>query len=222
MTIPRELDPATGARLALPDFDAGAATLERMLAALRGGTAARPAPRSRCAPAQLILEPATPVRTAVGQGIAAAALLGAAVVSALLGVLLLAGVAPGRAPGLDRLAVLAALGALTLLLAALGLRGALVGLAAARARVELTAEGVEVVGILHRRTVPWREIVAVESRVVHPVHWLTAALRLRDGSRVMLTALDRPVRTWSRPAGPEVRALRTALHRWQRDTRSAA
>lgn len=225
MTIPRELDPATGARLALPDFRAGAATLERMLESLRGAPEPRPATRRRRALlreslATATFDPPSPVRTAVLHGITSAALLGGAVLTTVLGVLLMADVAPGHAPGLDRLVLLAVIGALTLLLAALGARSVLVGLTAARARVTITADGVVVAGILRQRTVAWREIVAVESRVVHPVHWLTAGLRLCDGSRVLLTALDRCVLTWSRPTGPEVRALRTARHRWEQGTRT--
>ena len=54
---------------------------------------------------------------------------------------------------------------------------------------------------------------AIESRVVHPVHWLTAALRLEDGTRIVMPAFDRPVWTYTRPSGQDIRALRTEMHR---------
>jgi hypothetical protein len=107
----------------------------------------------------------------------------------------------------------AAIAALALLLGVLGLRFGIVALGTARARVEITERGLRVIGVLRRREVEWSRIVAVESRVVHPVHWLTAALRLSDGSRIVMPAFDRPVWTYTRPTGQDIRALRTELHR---------
>ena len=86
-------------------------------------------------------------------------------------------------------------------------------LGTARARVEISADGLRVVGPVRHRDVAWERIAAIESRVVHPVHWLTAALRLEDGSRIVMPAFDRPVWTYTRPSGQDIRALRTELHR---------
>ncbi|MCW1805008.1 PH domain-containing protein [Brachybacterium squillarum] len=227
MTVPRSLDPGTGPR-PLPDFSRGAATVERMLRAVEG---LRPAPgevaaprdaagtrpgEGRSAPAPRVLLPAHALRRSVVGAVAGAAGLAGATVAAGAGVLLaLSRTGPG-APSLGLLAAEAALGLLVLVLGGLGLRFALSGLAAARARVEIGAEEIVSRGALRTRRVRWEDVVDVEARVVHPVHWLTVALRLRGGRRVVLPALDRPVREHGRPSAEGVRILRRELHRRRR------
>src|SRR5699024_10883179 len=114
---------------------------------------------------------------------------------------------------LGMLVLLLALGTLALLLLLLGLRFGIVALGTARSRVEISEAGLHVVGALGSRSGVWRDIAAVESRVVHPVHWLTSALRLRDGSRAGMPACDRHVRTDGRHSGQASRALRSELRR---------
>lgn len=129
------------------------------------------------------------------------------------------GLEDGRSPGLGMLLVLLGLGGLALVAGLLGARFVITALAAARSRVEISDDGLRVVGALGARTVPWAEVVAVESRVVHPVHWLTAALRLRDGGRVVMPAFDRPLWEYSAPSGQDIRALRIELHRRESERR---
>jgi hypothetical protein len=159
------------------------------------------------------LFPAHATRDTAVRAIVAAALLGTALVAVLVLVLLLASVPEGHSPGLALLLLVTALGALALLLGALGARFGIVALGTARARVEISAQGLRVVGALGRRDVDWERIAAIESRVVHPVHWLTAALRLEDGTRIVMPAFDLPVWHYGRPSGQDIRALRTELHR---------
>ncbi|WP_114855106.1 PH domain-containing protein [Brachybacterium sp. YJGR34] len=218
MTIPRQVGPGpeTGPRTVLPDYSRSSATVERMVAALgpRPGRteSAGGARRGRVR----ALFPAAAVRDTLLRAVVAALCLGVALLAAAGLLVLWLGVAPGHSPGIGRLLVMLVLGALTLLLGLLGARFSLAALGTARARVEITEGDLLVVGPLRARRVPWREVVAVESRVVHPVHWLTAALRLRDGTRVVMPAFDRHIWTWSRPSGQDVRALRTELHRRER------
>ena len=239
MTVPRSLDPGTGPR-PLPDFSRGAATVERMLravaelrpaagedAAPRDAAAAREvaAPRDaavtrpgegRSVPAPRVLLPAHALRrSVVGAVVGAAGLAGATVAAGAAVLLALSRTGPG-APSLGLLAAEAALGLLVLVLGGLGLRFALSGLAAARASVEIGAEEIVSRGALRVRRVRWEDVVDVEARVVHPVHWLTVALRLRGGRRVVLPALDRPVREHGRPSAEGVRILRRELHRRRR------
>lgn len=209
MTIPRQIGPETGPRTALPDYSRSSATVERMVAALDPAAGSRGGGRGRVR----ALLPAHATRDTAVRAVVAAVLLGSSVVSALAIVLLLASVPAGRSPGLGLLVVVAALGALTLLLVLLGLRFGIVALGTARARVEITEQGLRVVGVVRRRDVDWARIETIESRAVHPVHWLTAALRLEDGTRIVMPAFDRPVWTYTRPSGQDVRALRTELHR---------
>ena len=159
------------------------------------------------------LLPAHATRDTAARAVVAAALLGTALVSVLGTVLLLGTVPDGRSPGLGLLVVVGALGALALLLGLLGVRFGIVALGTARARVEISADGLRVFGPVRHRDVAWERIAAIESRVVHPVHWLTAALRLEDGTRIVMPAFDRPVWTYTRPSGQDIRALRTELHR---------
>lgn len=238
MTVPRSLDPGTGPR-PLPDFSRGADTVERMLRAvaeLRPAPGDVAAPRSaaardvaapravagtrpdagRSVPAPRVLLPAQALRRSVVGAVAGAAGLAGATVAAGAGVLLaLSRTGPG-APSLGLLGAEAALGLLVLVLGGLGLRFALSGLAAARARVEIGAEEIVSRGALRTRRVRWEDVVDVEARVVHPVHWLTVALRLRGGGQVVLPALDRPVREHGRPSAEGVRMLRRELHRRRR------
>lgn len=206
MTIPRQIGPETGPRTALPDYRRSSATVERMVSALRGddGRASGPV---------RALFPADSLRDTVLRAVAAAVLLGGALIAAVVIVLLLVSLEDGRSPGGGMLMLLLGLGLLGLLLTLLGLRFGLVALGTARARVEISEAGLHVVGALGARRVPWHEVIAVESRVVHPVHWLTAALRLRDGSRVLMPAFDRHIWTYGQPSGQDIRALRTELHR---------
>lgn len=159
------------------------------------------------------LMPAHATRDTLIRAIAAAVLLGIALTLTVTGVLLWADLEDGRSPGIAMLMVLLSLGGLALLLGLLGAGFAIAALASARSRVEVGEDALLVVGALGSRTVSWDEVVAIESHVVHPVHWLTAALRLRDGSRVVMPAFDRPLWEYSAPSGQDIRTLRTALHR---------
>lgn len=212
MTIPRHLGPDTDRR-ALPDYSRSSATVERMVQELQG-------PRARGArPMVRALLPAHATRDTVVRLIVAALLLGAALVMVIVGVLVWSGLEDGRSPGLGMLLVLLGLGGLALVAGLLGARFVITALAAARSRVEISDDGLRVVGALGARTVPWAEVVAVESRVVHPVHWLTAALRLRDGRRVVMPAFDRPLWEYSAPSGQDIRALCIELHRRESERR---
>lgn len=209
MTIPRQIGPETGPRTALPDYRRSSATVERMVDSLRSGASGGRASSGRVR----ALLPAAATRDTLLRAVAAAVLLGGALVAAVGMVLLLLGLEDGRSPGIALLIVLLALGGIALILMLLGLRFAVVALGTARSRVEISEEGLLVVGALRSRRVPWRDILAVESRVVHPVHWLTAALRLQDGTRVVLPAFDRHIWTYAQPSGQDIRALRRELHR---------
>lgn len=213
MTIPRQLGPATGGRSALPDFTRSAATVERMVRELNTIDERGPGAQSRSRRRIRTLLPRAERRDTVLRASIAAVLLGIATLGVAAGVLLASTVPADRAPGVELLLVLLAVGAASLLSAVLGLRFLLVAIGTARSRVEIRTDGVRVVGAFRSRTVAWSQIVAVESRVVHPVHWLTAALRLRDGSRVVMPALDRHIWQYSAPTGAEVRLLRTELQR---------
>lgn len=213
MTIPRQLGPRTGPRVALPDYSRSTATVERMVSNLDHAPRRRPRPRPG---AVRTLRPRAATRDTVLRAVVAALGLGAALLIAVGLVVLWSTVEDGHAPGIAVLLVMLMLGASLVLVALLGLRFALVALGTARSRVEISEDGLHVVGALRSRTVPWPQIRAVESRVVHPVHWLTAALRLDDGSRVLMPAFDRHIWTYSEPAGRDIRALRVELHRRQK------
>lgn len=215
MTIPRQIGPETGPRTALPDYRRSSATVERMVSALQQG---RRRGEAASGPVRTLV-PAAALRDTVLRAVAAAVLLGGALLCVPVGVLLLSGLEDGRAPGAGLLVVLLALGALALALTLLGLRFGIVALGTARSRVEVSAPGLRVVGPLRSRDVPWHEIAQIESRVVHPVHWHTAALRLRDGERVLMPAFDRHIWTYGQPSGQDVRDLRTELHRREQAAR---
>lgn len=218
MTIPRQIGSETGPRTALPDYSRSNATVERMVSDLRRGDR-RSSSRSGTGGAVRALFPVAPTRDTLLRAVAAAMLLGGTVIAAV-GILLLAlGVEDGHAPELGRLMVMLALGGIGLILLVLGLRFALVALSTARSRVEITERGLRVVGAFRSRDVAWRDIIAVESRVIHPIHWLTAALRLRDGSRVLMPAFDRHVWTWSQPSGQDIRTLRLELRKHEKAAR---
>ena len=137
----------------------------------------------------------------------------AAALAAAIGVLgVWLTVPDGHSPDLGRLLLMLILSLLALIVGLLGLRFAWVAIATLRSRVEISDEGLRVVGVVGSRDVPWDRILAIESRVVHPVHWLTAALRLRDGSRVLMPAFDQHIWAYSRPSGEDIRALRRELH----------
>ena len=140
MTIPRRLGPETGPRTALPDYSRSSATVERMVAALDPARTGRERGRVRA------LLPAHATRDTAARAVVAAALLGTALVSVLGMVLLLGTVPDGRSPGLGLLVVVGALGALALLLGLLGVRFGIVALGTARARVEISADGLRVFG----------------------------------------------------------------------------
>ena len=218
MSVPHSLDPGTGPR-ALPDFTRGAAAVERMRRNLGPAATVRRADaagRARVAVRPRVLLPAHPMRrTLVGAVVGGAGLAGAALTLGA-GVWLALGARDGGSPSLVLLLGEAALALLALGLAALGARFALSGLAAARARVELHEHHLLVQGPLRARRVAWEDVVAVQARAVHPVHWLTVVLRLRDGSRVVLAALDRPLREHGRPSAEPVKVLRRELHRRRR------
>lgn len=206
MTIPRQIGPETGPRTALPDYSRSTATVERMVSDLRGRARDRGGNRAVRA-----LLPAAVTRDTLVRSALSALLLGGAVVTATAILLLVLGLEEGRSPGIGLLIVMLSLGGSGLILLLLGLRFGAVALATSRSRVEISEHGLRVVGAFRSRDVPWRDILAVESRVVHPVHWLTAALRLRDGSRVVMPAFDRHIWTYSQPSGEDIRALRIEL-----------
>src|SRR5699024_10045138 len=215
MTIPRQIGPETGPRTPLPDYRRRSATVERMVSDLR-----RRSRGNRGASRQVrALFPAAATRDTALRAVLSAVLLGGALVPAVAMVLLLLALEDGRSPGLGLLIVLLALAASGLILLLLGLRFGIVALGTARARVEIADEGLYVVGGLRSRSVPWRDIVAVDSGVVHPVHWHTAALRLRDGSRVVMPAFDRHLWTYGQPSGQDIRTLRTELRRRELEAR---
>lgn len=215
MTIPRQIGPETGPRTALPDYRRSSATVERMVSDLR-----RRSRGNRGASRQVrALLPAAATRDTALRAVLSAALLGGALVPAVAMVLLLLALEDGRSPGLGLLIVLLALAGSGLILLLLGLRFGIVALGTARARVEIADEGLYVVGGLRSRSVPWRDIVAVDSGVVHPVHWHTAALRLRDGSRVVMPAFDRHLWAYGQPSGQDIRTLRTELRRRELEAR---
>ncbi|MGY5764130.1 PH domain-containing protein [Brachybacterium sp. DNPG3] len=230
MTIPRSLGTPTGPRRALPDFTRGAATVERMLRALDGGAGADAARRAdgsaagvRSASAAAsaaggrtrvrVLEPDHRLGRSTACAIVSAAGLGSAPLPIIGAVLLLMRVPSGHSPDLVTLAVVAALVIVDLVLVLTGLRFGYVGLAIARSRVEIAARTIRVRGAVREREIDWADVVGVEARVVHPVHGLTAALRLADGSRALLPILDRPFWEHSRPSGPQIRRLRRELRR---------
>lgn len=218
MTIPRQIGPETGPRTALPDYSRSNATVERMVSDLRRGSR-RASSRPGTAGTVRALFPVAATRDTLLRAVAAAVLLGGTVIAAVAILLLALGRVDGHAPGIGLLIVMFALGGIGLILLVLGLRFALVALGTARSRVEITDQGLRVVGAAGSRAVPWREIIAVESRVVHPVHWLTAALRLRDGSRVLMPAFDRHIWTWSQPSGQDIRTLRLELRKHEKAAR---
>jgi hypothetical protein len=215
MTIPRQIGPDTGPRTALPDYGRSTATVERMVSDLRRGSRGGAA---RSGPVRALF-PVAAMRDTVLRAAVSAALLGGALIAVVVIVLLLVTLEEGRSPGLGLLLVLLSLGGIALLLVLLGARFGLVALATARSRVEISEEGLTVVGPFRSRRVAWRDVLAVESRASHPVHWLTAALRLRDGSRVVMPAFDRHIWTAAQPAGQDIRALRTELHRREQAAR---
>lgn len=206
MTIPRQLGPDTERR-ALPDYRRSSTTVERMVRDLQG-------PR-RGAGARTVraLVPAHALRDTVIRAAAAAILLGLALGLLIAGIVLWPQLSGDGALGLVAMLVVLSGGTLALLLALAGLRFGITALAAARSRVDVGESALRVVGALGTRTVAWDEVIAVESRVLHPVHGLTAALRLRDGRRVLMPAFDRPLWEYSAPAGQDIRMLRTELHR---------
>lgn len=218
MTIPRQIGPETGPRTALPDYSRSNATVERLVSDLRRGSR-RASSRPGTAGTVRALFPVAATRDTLLRAVAAAVLLGGTVIAAVAILLLALGREDGHAPGIGLLIVMFALGGIGLILLVLGLRFALVALGTARSRVEITDQGLRVVGAAGSRAVPWREIIAVESRVVHPVHWLTAALRLRDGSRVLMPAFDRHIWTWSQPSGQDIRTLRLELRKHEEAAR---
>ncbi|ATG52817.1 hypothetical protein CFK38_15750 [Brachybacterium vulturis] len=209
MTIPRQIGPETGPRTALPDYRRSSATVERMVSELRGV----PGSKGGSTGTVRALFPAAPTRDTALRAAVSAVLLGGAVIAGIVMVLLLTALEEGRSPGVGLLMLLLALGALAVILLLLGLRFGVVALGTVRSRVEISEDALHVVGALGSRRVERRDIVGVESRVVHPVHWLTAALRLRDGSRVVMPAFDRHVWTYSQPSGEDIRALRIELRR---------
>ena len=207
MTIPRQLGPETGPRSVLPDYSRSNATVERMVANLDGPqSAARGRVLRTLAPAH--------AQTDILIRGGAATVLGAGSIIAIIAVVaLLLGVEEGHAPGIGLLLVVLVLGLLALVLALLALRFAVVALATYRSSVDVTETGLRIQGALGSRTVPWHDILAIESRVIHPVHWLTVAVRRQDGGRVIMPAFDRHIWQYGAPTGEDVRGLRRELHR---------
>lgn len=216
MTIPRHLDPENGVRIVLPDYSRSSASVERMVAHLQQERQVRGRPGRG---AVRTVHPADAALDTLLRSLVAGLALGGSFVIGVVVVLLGATTADGHAPGVGQLLVLLLLVLVGATSALLGLRFGLVALGTARSRLEISEEGVTVVGALRTREVPWGRIVAIESRVVHPVHWLTVALRLRDGTRVVVPALDRHIWTYTQPSGQVVRALRRELRRQERAAR---
>lgn len=210
MTIPRQIGPETGLRTALPDYSRSNATVERMVSDLRRPSRPRASTGSGTVRALL---PRAATQDTLLRAVVSAVALGTALVLVVAIVILWLSLEDGHAPGIGLLLIVLTLAAATVVFALVGLRFAVVAVGTARARVEITEEGLHVVGAFRARTVPWQRILAVESRVVHPVHWLTAALRLRDGTRVVMPAFDRHVWTYSQPSGQDIRTLRTEVRR---------
>ena len=216
MTIPRHLDPEPGVRTLLPDYSRSAATVERMVGTLQQEPTARGRTSRRIA---RTVRPADAMRDTLLRSVVSALALGRALVMGVAAVLLWTTTEDGHAPGIGLLLVLLALLGAATLSGLLGIRFGLVALATARSRLQISEEGLRVVGALRTRDVPWSRIVAVESRVIHPVHWLTVGLRLRDGARIVVPALDRHIWSYTRPSGQVVRALRAELRRRERAAR---
>lgn len=208
MTIPRQIGPETGPRRALPDFSRSNATVERMVRDLRQPTGAM-----RAAHPVRTLVPAEAGRDIIMRCVVAAAALLLAAASAVLGVLLYLSLGEAGAPSVLGMLLFLVFGGVAAVLTLLGVRFVIVAVTTSRAAVEITDAGLRVTGGMRPRLVPWHEILAVESQVVHPVHWLTAALRLRDGSRVIMPAFDRHIWNYSQPSGQDIRALRGELRR---------
>lgn len=237
VTIPRGLDPDTAPRV-LPDYSRSDSTIERMIRALDvpvvgRGVQARttndgPTMVTGQSPTILrVLSPAHAARDCAVRSALSALLLGAALAcgAGAYGAWPrpLAGddaLVLSHAPGADALMVVTAFILLAVCALALSLRFAVVALAAARARVELGTHAVHVVGALGCRRVAWEDIRAIDSRIVHPVHGVSAGLHLRDGSSVVMPAFDRPLRTYARPSGRRVRAMRRELARHRGNGRS--
>lgn len=214
MTIPRQIGPETGLSRILPDYSRSSATVERMIEELDGPSARRRGPVTVLTPANATVD--TAIRAVIS-----ALLFGGALISVVVGILLLSTVEEGHAPGIWLLIVLLFVGVLLIAQLLLAARFAIVALGTARGRVETDRDGVLVVGGLRQRRIPWRDIVGVESRVSGPVHWLTAALRLRDGQRILMPAFDRHIWDWSRATADDVRSLRRRLHEHQNDGQGA-
>ncbi|WP_010533738.1 PH domain-containing protein [Brachybacterium squillarum] len=212
MTIPRQSGDENGSpRRALPDFRRSEATVQRMIRALddpEGASTMRPRPEA----SRTVLPARRGTETALRSAGAALA-LGPAGLLLLFAAVLLWRLEDGHSPGLDLLMVLAGIGGIAALLGVVGLRLLLLALAAVRSRLELGQQHLLVQGALRRRRVAWHDVAAVESRVWHPVHGLTAALRLRDGSRVILPVFDRPFWASGRPSSEELRSLRRRVRR---------
>lgn len=217
MTIPRQIGPETGPRRALPDFSRSNATVERMVRDLR-----QPTGGARATGPVRTLVPADAGRDIIVRCVVAAVALGLAAASTVLAVLLYLGLGERGAPGVVGMLLILAFGAAAAVLTLLGARFLVVAVTTSRATVEVTDAGLRVTGLLKPRLVPWHEILAVESRVVHPVHWLTAALRLRDGSRVIMPAFDRHIWNYGQPSGQDIRALRGELRRREQAAAAAS
>lgn len=166
-----------------------------------------------------VLLPASPLVDTLVRSVVSAAALGGALAMGVALILLWATVEEGRSPGVGLLLVMSSLALAALVTAVLGLRFGIVALGTARSRVEISEDGLRVVGVFSARDVPWTEIRAIDSRVVHPVHWLTAALRLHDGTQIVMPSFDRHIWTYTRPSGQDIRALRTELRRRRRAAR---
>ncbi|WP_193104972.1 PH domain-containing protein [Brachybacterium sp. FME24] len=216
MTIPRQIGPETGLGTALPDYSRSNATVERMVSDLR-----RPSrPRASTGRGEVrALLPRAAMRDTLLRAVISAMALGTSLVLAVAIMILWLTIEDGHAPRIGLLLIMLTLAAAGAVIALVGLRFAVVAVGTARSRVEITDEGLRVVGAFRARTVPWQQILAVESRVVHPVHWLTAALRLQDGSRVVMPAFDRHVWTYAQPSGQDVRTLRTEVRRREQAAR---
>ena len=224
MTIPRDLGPGPEGHPVLPvlpNFRRSSATVERMIENLGPPAAPSPAGHAAVRPVESlrrprVLLPADALRdTLMRTLVAAAGGVGALMMAVALALLALT-VDAGRAPSVGLLLVMLPLGVTTALTLLLSVRFAIVALATARARVEISEHGLRVVGALSSRDVAWHEISAVRTQVVHPVHWLTATLRLTDGTQVVMPVFDRPVWTYGRRSGHDLRTLRRELRRQQR------
>ncbi len=204
MTIPRHIGPETTGPRALPDYSRSSATVQRAVDALNPAEAT---------PDRLLGVIQSPDRTeqAGVRAVFAAFALAAAFVLAVAAVISMLMVPAGHAPGIGRVVLLILLFILAALCTLVAVRFAVAALGVARGCVEVYGRALRIRNGLGERTVAWADVAEVESRVVHPVHGLTSALRLHDGRRVVLTVFNRHLWQWGAAENRDLYRLRRHL-----------